>query len=51
MRTLSLPSGGNVTGAVVTHDYRRAGSYTARLTVQDAAGQANSITKVVTVAK
>ena len=48
---LGSASGSNVTGAVVTHDYRRAGSYTARLTVRDAAGQLGSVTRVVTVTK
>ena len=48
---LGSASGSNVTGAVVTHDYRRAGSYTARLTVRDAAGQLGSVTQTVLVTK
>ena len=48
---LGSASGSNVNGAVVTHDYRRTGSYTARLTVRDAAGQVGSVTRAITVAK
>ena len=38
-------------GAVVTYDYRRSGTYTVTLTVRDAAGQSNSVTRTVTVVK
>ena len=48
---LGSASGSNLSGAVVTHDYRRAGSYTARLTVRDAAGLLGSVAQVVTVTK
>ena len=38
-------------GSVVTYDYRRAGTYTVTLTVRDAAGQSNSVTRTVTVVR
>jgi PKD repeat protein len=44
-------SGGNLSGAVVTHDYKRAGTYTAILTVRDAEGVSSSVSQIVTVTK
>jgi PKD repeat protein len=40
---------GTVTGAVVTTDYKKAGSYTVTLTVSDGVGQTNSVTQTITV--
>ena len=48
---LGNPSGANLTGAVVSYDYRRSGTYHATLVVRDAAGQLGSVTQVVTVGK
>ena len=48
---LGGPSGANLAGSVVTHDYKRPGTYTAKLTVRDAAGLSSSVTKAVTVTK
>jgi Tol biopolymer transport system component/PKD repeat protein len=45
------PQGSTATGPVVTFDYKRAGSYDVTLTVQDAAGNLNSLTRTVVVAK
>jgi Tol biopolymer transport system component len=48
---LGRPPGGSVTGAVVTFDYKRSGSYLVTLTVRDAAGNTHSTTKSITVTK
>jgi len=48
---LGKQPGGSVTGAVVTFDYKRSGSYPVTLTVRDAAGNAHSTTKNITVTK
>ena len=48
---LGSPSGGKPSGAVVTLDYKRAGSYAVTLTVRDAMGLSATITRTVTVAK
>jgi PKD repeat protein len=41
----------NLAGAIVTHDYKRAGTYTAMLTVRDAEGQTSSVSRILTVRK
>jgi len=48
---LGNQQGSTATGAVVTFDYKRAGSYPVTLTVQDAAGNLNSLTRTIVVAK
>jgi Tol biopolymer transport system component/PKD repeat protein len=48
---LGNQQGSTATGAVVTFDYKRAGSYPVTLTVQDAAGNWNSLTRTIVVAK
>ena len=53
---LGKQPGGNVTyavatGAVVTFDYKRSGSYPVTLTVRDAGENSHSITKTITVTK
>ena len=48
---LGKPPGVSVSGAVVTFDYKRAGSYTVTLTVQDAAGGLNRLTRTIAVGK
>lgn len=49
--SLGSQPGGTATGAVVTHDYKRSGSYTVTLTVRDTAGQSHVAARTVTVTK
>jgi len=48
---LGSPFGARPTGAVVTYDYKRPGTYFAKLVVWDSAGLLGSVTQAVTVAK
>ena len=48
---LGNQQGSIAVGAVVTIDYKRAGSYTVTLTVQDAVGNWNSLTRTIAVTK
>ena len=43
--------GTTASGATVTVDYRRSGSFTVRLTVRDRAGQASSVIQTITIRK
>ena len=48
---LGGPFNASATGAVVTYDYKRAGSYTVTLTVRDAAGHTGSVTQTIAVVR
>jgi PKD repeat protein len=48
---LGGPFNASATGAVVTYDYKRAGSYTVTLTVRDVSGQTGSVTRTIAVVR